>query len=208
MLQEPDMKNFAHYLAESERTYNYRIKMLGKPPGDLVSQLKKKLDQFDPVKMSDPRTTPIQIIPTDFPNNKNDSVTMFDVSFKYPAIEPQIKQLAQLLGFDPNHIIMQTQDYVDGLVDEANKVEVENKDLLTDTDYPAADAEQKALKKDYATGPYDHAVLKNAYRTDFTVAGGKTPAAKTTNDIPTGNKSPMSKINRPPKPATGANPRG
>jgi hypothetical protein len=25
MLQEPDMKNFAHYLAESERTYNYRI---------------------------------------------------------------------------------------------------------------------------------------------------------------------------------------
>jgi len=103
---------------------------------------------------------------------------------------------------------MQTQDYVDGLVDEANKVEVENKDLLTDTDYPAADAEQKALKKDYATGPYDHAVLKNAYRTDFTVAGGKTPPAKTTNDIPTGNKSPMSKINRPPKPATGANPRG
>ena len=71
MLQEPDMKNFAHYLAESERTYNYRIKLLGKPPGDLVSQLKKKLDQFDPVKMSDPKTTPIQIVPTDFPNNSN-----------------------------------------------------------------------------------------------------------------------------------------
>jgi hypothetical protein len=133
---------------------------------------------------------------------------MFDVNFRYPAIEPQIKQLAQLLGFDPNHIVMQTQDYVDGLVDEANKVEVENKDLLTDTDYPAPDTKQRALKKDYATGPYDHAVLKNAYRSDFTVAGGKTPAAKTTNDIPTGNKSPMSKINRPPKPATGANPRG
>ena len=208
MLQEPDMKNFAHYLAESERTYNYRIKMLGKPPGDLVAQLKKKLDQFDPVKMSDPKTTPIQIIPTDFPNNKNDSVTMFDVSFRYPAIEPQIKQLAQLLGMNPNHIIMQTTPYVDGLVDEYEKVDAENKDLLGDTDYPAPDAEQKALKKDYATGPYDHTVLKNAYRTNFTVAGGKTPAAKTTNDIPMGNKSPMSKINRPPKPATGANPRG
>jgi hypothetical protein len=100
------MKPFAHYLAESERTYNYRIKMLGKPSGDLISQLKKKLDQFDPVKIGEPKTTPIQIIPTDFPNNKNDSVTMFDVSFRYPAIEPQIKQLAQLMGFDPNHIIM------------------------------------------------------------------------------------------------------
>jgi hypothetical protein len=50
--------------------------------------------------------------------------------------------------------------------------------------------------------------LKNAYRSNFTVAGGKTPAAKTTNDIPMGNNSPMSKINRPAKPATGANPRG
>ena len=202
------MKNFAHYLAESERTYNYRIKLLGKPPGDLISQLKKKLDQFDPVKMGDPKTTPIQVIPTDFPNNKNDSVTMFDVSFRYPAIEPQIKQLAQLLGFDPNHIIMQTTPYVDGMVDEYERVDAENKDLLGDTDYPAPDAEQKALSKDYATGPYDHAVLKNAYRTNFTVAGGKTPAAKTTNELPMGNKSPMTNIKRQPKPATGANPRG
>ena len=202
------MKPFVKYLAESERTYNYRIKILGKPPGDLVAQLKKKLDQFDPVKMSDPKTTPIQIIPTDFPNNKNDSVTMFDVSFKYPAIEPQIKQLAQLLGLDPNHIIMQTAQHVDGLVDEYEKIDAQNKDLLDDTDYPAPDAEQRALKKDYATGPYDHAVLKNAYRSDFTVAGGKTPPAKTTNEIAQGDTSPMTKITRPPKPATGANPRG
>ena len=208
MLKEPDLKKFAHYLAESERTYNYRIKMLGKPPGDLVSQLKKKLDQFDPVKMSDPKTTPIQIIPTDFPNNKNDSVTMFDVRFKYPAIEPQIKQLAQLLGMDPNHIIMQTTPYVDCLVDEYERVDAENKDLLGDTDYPAPDAEQRALKKDYATGPYDHAVLKNAYLSDFTIAGGKTPPAKTTNEIAQGDTSPMTKITRPHKQATVDNPRG
>ena len=202
------MKNFAHYLAESERTYNYRIKLLGKPPGDLVSQLKKKLDQFDPVKMGDPKTTPIQVIPTDFPNNKNDSVTMFDVVFKYPAIEPQIKQLAQLLGFDPNNVIMQTTQHVDGLVDEYERIDAQGKDLLDKTDYPAPDAEQRALSKDYATGPYDHAVLKNAYRSNFTIAGGKTPPAKTTNDIPTGNESPMSKINRPTRPATGSNPKG
>jgi hypothetical protein len=51
-------------------------------------------------------------------------------------------------------------------------------------------------------------VLKNAYRSDFTVAGGKTPPAKTTNELPQGNKSPMTTIKRQPKPATGANPRG
>jgi hypothetical protein len=133
---------------------------------------------------------------------------MFDVSFKYPAIEPQIKQLFQMLGGDPNLIVMQTQPHVDGLVDEMDKIESENKDLLADTDYPAPDAEQRALKKDYSTGPYDHAVLKNAYRSDFTVAGGRTPPAKTTNQLPQGNKSPMTNIKRQPKPATGRNPRG
>jgi hypothetical protein len=202
------MKKFAQYLAESERTYDYRIKLLGKPSAELIRDLKQKLDQFDPVSMGDIKTTPIQKVLTDFPNNPNDSVSMFDVSFKYPAIEPQIKQLAQLLGFDPNHIVMQTAQYVDGLVNEYDKIDAENKDLLGDTDYPAPDAEQRALKKDYATGPYDHAVLKNAYRSDFTIAGGKTPAAKTTNEIAPGTKSPMTKITRPPKPATGANPRG
>jgi hypothetical protein len=202
------MKPFAKYLAESERTYDYRIKMCGRIPDDLVRQLKSKLDQFDPSRLGDVKTTPIQKILTDFPNNQNDAVTMFDVSFKYPAIEPQIKQLFQMLGGDPNLIVMQTQPYVDGLVDEMDRVETENKDLLTDTDYPAPDAEQRALKKDYSTGPYDHAVLKNAYRSDFTVAGGKTPPAKTTNQLPQGNKSPMTNIKRQPKPATGQHPRG
>ena len=92
--------------------------------------------------------------------------------------------------------------------EEKEKVEEQNKDLLTDTDYPAPDAEQKALSKDYSANPYQHAVLKNTYRSDFTVAGGKTPPAKTTNDLPMGDKSPMTKVSRPPRPATGANPRG
>jgi hypothetical protein len=202
------MKPFARYLIESERTYDYRIKLCGRIPDDMIRQLKARLDQFDPVKLGDVKTTPIQKILTDFPSHKNDAVTMFDVSFKYPAIEPQIKQLYQLLGGDPNLVVMQTQAHVDGLVDEADKIEAENKNLLTDTDYPAPDAEQQALKKDYSADPSDHVVLKNAYRSNFTVAGGKTPPAKTTNELPQGNKSPMTNIKRQPKPATGANPRG
>jgi len=202
------MKPFAKYLAESERTYDYRIKICGKVTDEQIRNLKSKLDQFDPVRMSDARTTPIQKILTDFPNFPNDSVTMMDVSFRYPAIEPQIRQLAQLMGIDPNRVVMQTQAYVDGMVEEIEKIEDENKDLLADTDYPAPDAAQRALKKDYSTGPYDHAVLKNAYRTDFTIAGDRTPAAKTTNELPQGVNSPMTRVKLPPKPATGAQPRG
>lgn len=202
------MKPFAKYLAESERTYNYRIKVVGDVPEGFFKQLEEKLAQFDVVKMSAPKTTPVRKQIPDFPAFPNQSMSIIDVEFKYPAIEPQIKQLAQLAGFDPNRIVMNTTSYEEELNVESDKIEAENKDLLKDTDYPAPDKKQKALSKDYATGPYDHAVLKNAYRSDFTVAGGKTPAAKTTNDLPQGDKSPMTNIKRPPRPATGAQPRG
>ena len=202
------MKNFQQYLAESERTYNYRIKIVGDVAPDFIKQLEEKLAQFDVVKITKPKTTPVQLKPADFPKHSNDSVTSVDVEFRYPAIEPQVQQLAQLLGLDPNRIRMLTVPYEDSMAEEKEKVEDQNKDLLTDTDYPAPDAEQKALSKDYSANPYQHAVLKNTYRSDFTVAGGKTPPAKTTNDLPMGDKSPMTKVSRPPKPATGANPRG
>lgn len=202
------MKNFQQYLAESERTYNYRIKFVGDAAPGFLGALEEKLKQFDIVRISRPKTTPIQLNPADFPALENERVTSIDVEFRYPAIEPQIQQLAQLLGFNPNNIRMLTTPYEDSMTTEKERVEAENKDLLTDTDFPADTKEQKALKQDYSADPYQHAVLKNAYRSDFTVAGGKTPAAKTTNDLPMGNDSPMTKVKRPPRPATGANPRG
>jgi len=202
------MKKFQQYLAESERTYNYRIKIVGDVAPDFVRQLEEKLKQFEIVKISRPKTTPVQLKPADFPKHSNDSVTSMDVEFRYPAIEPQIKQIAQLLFLDPNRIIMLTTPHEEGMDSERERVADENKDLLTDTDYPADTAEQKALSKDYSA-PYDeHAVLKNAYRSDFTVAGGKTPPATTTNDLPMGVTSPMTKTKRPPRPATGAQPQG
>jgi len=202
------MKTFHQYIVESERTYNYRIKILGDVPAGFVKNLEEKMAQFDVVSMSRPKTTPVQKLIKDFPGEENQSMTFVDVDFRYPAIEPQIKQLAQLLGFNPNHIAMQTREYDEGISKEISSIEAQNKDLLANTDYPAPTAEQRALKKDYSIGPYDHAVLKNAYRSDFTVAGGKTPPAKTTNEIPQGTTSPMTNIKRQPKPATGAHPRG
>ena len=202
------MKKFHQYLAESERTYDYRIKILGDVPPTFIKDLEQKLEQFDIVRMSGKKTTPVQKLLKDFPNEENDMVTSVDVSFRYPAIEPQIQQLAQLLGFSPNRIRLLTQPHVDSMDKEIAEITAQNKDLIADTDYPAPNAEQQALKKDYSGDPYQHAVLQNAYRSDFTVAGGKTPPAKTTNDIKQDTTSPMTRIKRTPKPATFATPRG
>lgn len=202
------MKRFVEYLAESQRTYDYRIKFCGRPSDQFMKDLRTHLQQFDPVRIGEVKSTPVSAIPTDFPNFRNEPVSMVDVSFNYPAIEPQIKQLAQLGGMDPNRVIMTVSSHSDSMVDEYRNIDTQNRDLLADPDYPADSKSQKQLSKDYSAPAHDHEVLKNSYRTDFTVAGGRTPPAKTTNDLAQGNKSPMTTIKRPPKPATGAQPRG
>ena len=198
------MKNFKEYLAESQRTYNYRIKIVGDVTKDWLKQLEAKLQQFDPVKIGDPKSTPVQAMIPDFPKHKNDSVTSIDCEFRYPAIEPQIKQIARLMFMDENRIIMQTTAYDNSIDKEMKQYAEQPESVLADTDYPADDKEQKELIKDYSTDPYNHAVLKNAYRSSFEIAGGKTPAPETTNDLPQGTESPISNIKRIHKPQTGS----
>lgn len=192
------MKNFIDYLVESEKTYVYRIKILGDMPANFMTGLKEKLAQFDPVRIGTPKSTPVLKSITDFPGAENERVQMFDVEFRYPAIHPQITQMAQLLGLDPNRLVMHTIGYDDSMGDEMSKIENLNKDLLTDTDLPPPTKEQNNLKKDYAAQPEDHEVLQNTYRSRFEVAGGKTPKAQTTNSLPMGDTSPINGKNKLP----------
>ena len=198
-------KKFRDYLIESERTYNYRIKIVGDLPSGFYNELKSKLEQFDPLEIGSIKTTPIQAKPADFPTVENDKVNSFDVVFRYPAIEPQIKQIAQIIGLDPNRILMQTSVYDDSVDEEKAKVEEQPESLLADTDYPDPDKKQKELSDDYSADPFEHGVLKNAYRSRFEIAGGSPAKAKTTNDLPMGKDSPMTHAEkRPARPATGA----
>ena len=113
------MKPFAKYLTESEKTYNYRIKMVGDVPSMFVKELEGKLAQFDVVKISKIKTAPVRKEIPDFPAFPNQPMSIVDVEFRYPAIEPQIKQLAQLLGMDPNRIVMSTVPYEESMNDES-----------------------------------------------------------------------------------------
>lgn len=198
------MKSFTHYLAESEKTFDYRIKIVGELPSEFLALFKDKLKKFDPVKVGDVKTTPILSKPQDFPAYTNHRVNMVDATFRYPATPPQIQQIAELLGLNADRICINQLDWQEGMDKELLGIEEENTPSLLLKDYPSDSPEQKQLKKDYAADAHDKQVVKNsASEANWTVAGGKTPPAVTTNDLPMGVKSPMSTIKRPPKPATG-----
>ena len=201
------MKTFSQYLTESEKTFDYRIKICGDVNAELLKMFKEKLKKFDPVKISDPKTTPVQARPADFPQHVNQRVTIIDGSFRYPATPPQIEQFAELCGIPANRICTNDLHWAEGMDKELLGIEDENSPAVLEKDYPADSAEQKQLKKDHADGN-QQVVRNSAAAAKWTVAGGKTPPAETTNDLPQGVKSPMTAMKRPPRPATGSTPQG
>ena len=197
------MKTLAQYLMESEKTFDYRIKIVGDVSSEFLNLFRDQLKKFDPVKIGDTKTTPVLAKPPGFPAFPNQRVTMIDAEFRYPANLQQIAQMVRLLGLDENRLAVNELHWAEGMDKELLGIEEQSKDLLN-TPYPAPDKEQRDLKKDYSAVGVDKQVVKNsAQDATWTVAGGKTPPAKTTNDLPMGVKSPMTTIKRPPKPRTG-----
>ena len=184
---------------ESQRTYHYRIKIAGELPPEFMKGLKDKMAQFDPVKIGELKSTPIQKQQSEFPDVENERVQYFDVEFRYPAIHPQITSMAQMLGLDPNRLAMHTIGYDNANEETSQAILDQNQNLLANPEYPRDTAQQKKLKKDYSADPYDHEVLKNQYRSNFKIAGGKTTKAETTNDLPMGDASPIGGKNKLPK---------
>ena len=205
------MKSLKHYIVESVHTYNYTIKIAGNVDKNFIDLFKYNLKKFDPVKIDEPKSTPIQKDPYGFPNLHNQPVTIIKAQFRYPATEPMIQQIAQLLGYQVDMVRVVSSDFDDSINSEAEGYanEMDHNPLLLHPELeeqPGAKEASKNYGDSYLTSIKDQA--KDS-KIDIAYAGQKTPDAfdpfkPYLDDKSMGDKSPMTTIKRPPKPATGA----
>ena len=205
------MRSLKQYIAESVHTYNYTIKIAGEVDKNFLELFTYNLNKFDPIQISDPKSTPIQKDPYGFPNMSNQPVTIIKAEFRYPATEPMIQQIAQLLGYNVNMVRVVSTKYDDSVNDEHQQYENEMSDtpILMKNEMGSADGSKEASKAygdSYLTSIKDQ--TKDS-KIDMQYAGKKTPDAfdpfkPYLDDKKLGDKSPMSTIKMPPKPKTGA----
>ena len=205
------MKSLKHYIVESVHTYNYTIKIAGNVDKNFVDLFKYNLKKFDPVKIDEPKSTPIQKDPYGFPNLHNQPVTIIKAQFRYPATEPMIQQIAQLLGYQVDMVRVVSSNYDDSINSEAEGYanEMDHNPLLLHTELeeqPGAKEASKNYGDSYLSSIKDQA--KDS-KIDIPYAGQQTkdafdPFKPYLDDKQMGDKSPMTTIKRPPKPATGA----
>ena len=201
-------KSFKHYIAESVRTYNYTIKIAGEVDKNFLDLFKYNLKKFDPVEMSEPKSTPVQKSPYGFPGLSNQPLTIIKAQFRYPATEPMIQQMAQMLGYNVNMVRVIDTKYDDSMDHEAEKFENQMEESPLLTHEQMADNGKEA-SKEYSRSYLD-SIKKQAKdsKMDIPYDAKRTPDAfdpfkPYTDDKSKGIKSPMSHMTRPSKPKTG-----
>jgi hypothetical protein len=171
---------------------------------------KHNLNKFDPIEMSEPKSTPIQKDPYGFPGVSNVPVTLIKCKFRYPATEPMIQQMAQLCGYNVNMVRLVKTGYDESVTTEAEGFEnqMEHSPVLTHEELeeqPGAKEASKAYGNSYLDSIKDQT---KDDKIEIPYAGAKTknafdPFKPETLMSTMGKDSPMSKVNRPDKPQTG-----
>jgi hypothetical protein len=199
------MKSLKQYISESVHIYEYTIKIAGEIDKKFTDAFKTELNKFDVVDMT-VSETPIQKDPYGFPGMSNMSVNIFKCRFRYPATEPMIVQIAELLGYDPNKVRMIDTKYNDSINDEVSDYDSQPDVLIGSDEQPSTEkmlSANKAYGDMYLTDikKYKESRPKNDQEysvkpTEYVYDPFKPEDSK--------SMSPMSKINLPERPATSA----
>jgi|TARA_B100000780_G_scaffold252629_1_gene199847 hypothetical protein len=154
------MKPFKHYLTESERTYNFRIKIANMIEDEVMDKLEDALGKFELKSLSKPKKTPIQEHPMDFQTLTNSEVYMMDAEMGYPVTANTLYEyLKHAIGIAPNEIVVINKDHPEEIArEEAVKEEGEIYSAkLDDAEYK----DQKEIKVDSLYGDkYNENMLK------------------------------------------------
>ena len=132
------MKNFKEYLAESAKSWDFRIKIAGSVDATRTKMVETLLSKYMVSKFKKVGTTPIQDLPLDFPHIKNMEVTIFETTVTYPVTQEELRDyLANGLGVtkdamvvrrpgEPYERYQETKEIRDGaLLDDPNYKEAE-----------------------------------------------------------------------------------
>lgn len=101
------MKKLTEYLAESKKTYAFKIGIAGDIPEGMDAKLKSALEKYSVAEFKKSKTTPIQERPLDFPQLTNTAVTFYEVAINYPTTEAVLEEyLGSICEVNRSHLIV------------------------------------------------------------------------------------------------------
>jgi len=191
------MSTFTQYLAESTKSYDYKIKIVGASKDIDKNALETALQKFDLANMSAGKTTPIMTQPLDFPMLSNEQVTIFDVTTNYPTTSREMKEyLSDIMRIPATHIVVRkpgepTEQYQADMQikseyrNKLHDIEYSDMEKINPEDFHSTKANMSLLKE----------LLKDRQENKDHPKGGETGVQSHIEEK--GTPSPLSKASNP-----------
>lgn len=199
------MKNFLKYLSESQKVYEFRVKIANIDPAEKMDRLEAALEAYSLESLSKPKRLPIKESDIDFPSMKNCQIWLMDAVLKYPCNDAQLRAIiAERAGVPQANLVVVPKNHPEEIwrwdVDGQSELhEYTQGEAVLDKPYEDC-PEAKAAGDAYANS---ESILKELSTPKIETESNETKA-KTTNELPTGDASPVgSKQNKIPSPVKG-----
>ena len=203
MYTEFTMTSFKEYLAESKKTYPFRVKVAGEIQKDLASRVKEALAKYDCKKVGASKRTPIQETHIDFPELKNIEVNTFEIELNYPTTSFVLRnELSEKLNISQALIkVRNPVEEAEAEMNHAHMLAPGQGESLLEKDYETNADGQKIVGQDHVTSFLKELNKINADRkADITKTEAKEKVNKTDPDFETpkdSNKSPLGAVKNP-----------
>lgn len=187
-------KSFRNYLTESQTEYTFRIKLAGKLPE--MDQLENSLEKFSLKSITKAKKTPIQEHPMDFQTLTNSEVYILDIVLDYVTTPEQLREyLCSMLGIPQSHMVVINKDHPEEI---AREEMIGEKEKAYKSILDSEELEDDKTKAEYGD-EYNLSFLKELETLKFEFAVDPSEGEGTTNDLPQGTTSPISKTPEKPK---------
>jgi hypothetical protein len=150
------MKTFKEYLAESHKTYDFRIKIAGDVDAKIEKSMKTALEKFGVESYKKQGKSVVQEHPLDFPQLKNEALNIYDTSLSYPINAEGLRDyLRDYLDIDFSHLKVRKPGEPTEQYQEPKDETYETK--LTDAEYKDA---PKIKGEEHYGDKYNMSMLK------------------------------------------------
>jgi len=153
------MKSLKQYLAESEKTYEFRLRSLHEISDDHMDRIENHMKKYNMESMGSPKKT-IMHKPRGFADVGAQEVYVYDFSTKLPATPSSLhEEIASICGCSLGSMIVHNMNEAEELWEVEEESDEEATSVLADADYSEA---EKINPEDHYGDKYNEKMVKDS----------------------------------------------
>jgi len=188
------IKSFVSHLQDSKKVYSFKMRMAFECTDKMYKRIESALDAYQLESLTKPKSLPIQEDEINFPKSGPVEINIIEMELGYPVIPEMLHSLLiERCQLDGTRFVIHTlaQD-----ADRTPQIGIYEKgEALLNTELEENKLEEKVYGNEFVTDFLDSIETR-----EFEFAGDGEDKAETTNDLPQGDKSPMTNQNKLPTP--------